>query len=169
MTRQGMFGTASGIVRHEGFFKLWQGVSPAILRHVIYSGEPWRRTCVWLLAFLSPVLELIVQPLSSARPFCLPLGLRMSIYEYVRDHMFGVQPDGVLAPSKALAGIPLPCRRLLARGQHQDILLTQRQHPNPLHTFQPASSLVPPRSWLPRPRTLSRCVLVGDWRGLCLL
>ncbi|XP_014243834.1 mitochondrial uncoupling protein 4 [Cimex lectularius] len=35
---RGMLGTALGIVREEGFLKLWQGITPAIYRHVIYSG-----------------------------------------------------------------------------------------------------------------------------------
>ncbi|XP_067006572.1 mitochondrial uncoupling protein 4 [Anabrus simplex] len=35
---RGMFQTALGIVREEGLLKLWQGVTPAIYRHVIYSG-----------------------------------------------------------------------------------------------------------------------------------
>lgn len=35
---RGMFATASGIAREEGFFKLWQGLSPALYRHLVYSG-----------------------------------------------------------------------------------------------------------------------------------
>ncbi|KAM5325533.1 mitochondrial uncoupling protein 4 isoform 9-T9 [Glossophaga mutica] len=35
---RGMVRTALGIVQEEGFFKLWQGVTPAIYRHVVYSG-----------------------------------------------------------------------------------------------------------------------------------
>lgn len=33
-----MFATASGIVREEGVTKLFQGLSPALYRHVVYSG-----------------------------------------------------------------------------------------------------------------------------------
>ncbi|XP_046988039.1 mitochondrial uncoupling protein 4 [Schistocerca americana] len=35
---RGMLQTGVGIVREEGFLKLWQGVTPAIYRHVVYSG-----------------------------------------------------------------------------------------------------------------------------------
>ncbi|XP_037909762.1 mitochondrial uncoupling protein 4 isoform X2 [Hermetia illucens] len=35
---RGMFATAMGIVREEGFFSLWRGMTPAIYRHVVYSG-----------------------------------------------------------------------------------------------------------------------------------
>ncbi|GFT62406.1 mitochondrial uncoupling protein 4 [Trichonephila clavipes] len=35
---KGMFNTAIGIVQEEGLFKLWQGVTPAIYRHLVYSG-----------------------------------------------------------------------------------------------------------------------------------
>lgn len=35
---RGMFKTAVGIVNEEGALKLWQGVSPALYRHVVYSG-----------------------------------------------------------------------------------------------------------------------------------
>lgn len=35
---RGMLKTALGIVREEGIAKLWRGVTPAIYRHVIYSG-----------------------------------------------------------------------------------------------------------------------------------
>ncbi|XP_038940227.1 mitochondrial uncoupling protein 4 isoform X5 [Rattus norvegicus] len=35
---RGMMRTALGIVQEEGFLKLWQGVTPAIYRHVVYSG-----------------------------------------------------------------------------------------------------------------------------------
>ena len=33
-----MLGTAYGICRDEGVLKLWQGISPSLTRHVIYSG-----------------------------------------------------------------------------------------------------------------------------------
>ncbi|KAI6049660.1 mitochondrial uncoupling protein 4 isoform X1 [Marmota monax] len=35
---RGMVRTALGIIQEEGFLKLWQGVTPAIYRHVVYSG-----------------------------------------------------------------------------------------------------------------------------------
>ncbi|XP_063060608.1 mitochondrial uncoupling protein 4 isoform X1 [Engraulis encrasicolus] len=35
---RGMMHTAIGIVQEEGPLKLWQGVTPAIYRHVVYSG-----------------------------------------------------------------------------------------------------------------------------------
>lgn len=35
---RGMVKTALGIVHEEGFLKLWQGITPAIYRHVVYSG-----------------------------------------------------------------------------------------------------------------------------------
>nr|XP_055042411.1 mitochondrial uncoupling protein 4 [Misgurnus anguillicaudatus] len=35
---RGMLSTAVGIVREEGPFKLWQGATPAIYRHIVYSG-----------------------------------------------------------------------------------------------------------------------------------
>ncbi|KAL2095598.1 hypothetical protein ACEWY4_007746 [Coilia grayii] len=37
-TYRGMVRTAIGIAREEGPLKLWQGVTPAIYRHVVYSG-----------------------------------------------------------------------------------------------------------------------------------
>ena len=39
---RGMVRTALGIVQEEGFLKLWQGVTPAIYRHVgIYLDSSW--------------------------------------------------------------------------------------------------------------------------------
>lgn len=39
---RGMVRTALGIVQEEGFLKLWQGVTPAIYRHVgIYLDSGW--------------------------------------------------------------------------------------------------------------------------------
>ncbi|XP_055300961.1 mitochondrial uncoupling protein 4 [Sitodiplosis mosellana] len=35
---RGMVATVCGIVREEGAMKLWQGVTPALYRHVVYSG-----------------------------------------------------------------------------------------------------------------------------------
>ncbi|XP_054707819.1 mitochondrial uncoupling protein 4-like [Uloborus diversus] len=35
---RGMLHTAVGIVKDEGVFKLWQGITPAIYRHFVYSG-----------------------------------------------------------------------------------------------------------------------------------
>uniref|UniRef100_A0ABK8FSY3 Mitochondrial uncoupling protein 4 n=2 Tax=gambiae species complex TaxID=44542 RepID=A0ABK8FSY3_ANOGA len=35
---RGMFATATGIIREEGALKLWQGITPALYRHLVYSG-----------------------------------------------------------------------------------------------------------------------------------
>ncbi|XP_076040968.1 uncoupling protein 4A isoform X3 [Oratosquilla oratoria] len=35
---RGMFSTCYGIIREEGMVKLWQGITPAIYRHFVYSG-----------------------------------------------------------------------------------------------------------------------------------
>ncbi|KAB7501032.1 Mitochondrial uncoupling protein 4 [Armadillidium nasatum] len=35
---RGLFRTGVGIINEEGFFKLWQGMTPAIYRHLIYTG-----------------------------------------------------------------------------------------------------------------------------------
>lgn len=35
---RGMWATAVGISREEGVMKLWSGITPAIYRHVVYSG-----------------------------------------------------------------------------------------------------------------------------------
>eukprot|EP00042_Codosiga_hollandica_P033134 m.218217 g.218217 ORF g.218217 m.218217 type:complete len:300 (+) comp54115_c0_seq3:20-919(+) len=35
---RGMIGTTVGIVREEGALQLWRGLTPAVLRHVVYSG-----------------------------------------------------------------------------------------------------------------------------------
>ncbi|MEE6477026.1 hypothetical protein FKM82_011325 [Ascaphus truei] len=35
---RGMVRTAVGIVQEEGLIKLWQGATPAVLRHIVYSG-----------------------------------------------------------------------------------------------------------------------------------
>jgi len=34
-----MITTAMDIVRHEGILRLWQGISPALLRNIVYGGE----------------------------------------------------------------------------------------------------------------------------------
>lgn len=34
-----MFSTGIGIVREEGLLRLWQGIPPALARHVVYSGS----------------------------------------------------------------------------------------------------------------------------------
>ncbi|GAU95464.1 hypothetical protein RvY_07076 [Ramazzottius varieornatus] len=36
---RGLIKTAVGIVEEEGFFKLWYGLSPALVRHAIYTGS----------------------------------------------------------------------------------------------------------------------------------
>lgn len=38
LLHRGMVKTAVGIVREEGLTKLWRGVTPALYRHVVYSG-----------------------------------------------------------------------------------------------------------------------------------
>nr|XP_056712801.1 mitochondrial uncoupling protein 4 [Euleptes europaea] len=35
---RGMLRTAAGIVQEEGMLKLWQGATPAVYRHIVYSG-----------------------------------------------------------------------------------------------------------------------------------
>ncbi|XP_070581109.1 mitochondrial uncoupling protein 4-like [Ptychodera flava] len=35
---RGMVRTAIGVVEEEGLFKLWQGITPAIYRHIVYTG-----------------------------------------------------------------------------------------------------------------------------------
>ncbi|GAB1600671.1 mitochondrial uncoupling protein 4-like [Argonauta hians] len=35
---RGMIQTAVGIAKEEGFHKLWQGVTPALVRHIVYTG-----------------------------------------------------------------------------------------------------------------------------------
>ncbi|XP_050083039.1 mitochondrial uncoupling protein 4-like isoform X1 [Anopheles aquasalis] len=35
---RGMLATANGIIREEGALKLWQGITPALYRHLVYSG-----------------------------------------------------------------------------------------------------------------------------------
>lgn len=39
MPYRGMVKTCVGIAKEEGFFKLWSGITPAIWRHMIYSGS----------------------------------------------------------------------------------------------------------------------------------
>ncbi|XP_071483310.1 mitochondrial uncoupling protein 4-like [Diadema antillarum] len=63
---RGMVRTALGIVEEEGLFKLWQGVTPAIYRHIVYTG------------------------------------CRMGAYEYIRDNIFGKNPDGTFPVWKAV-------------------------------------------------------------------
>ncbi|XP_063961532.1 mitochondrial uncoupling protein 4-like [Lytechinus pictus] len=63
---RGMVRTALGIVQEEGLFKLWQGVTPAIYRHIVYTG------------------------------------CRMGSYEYIRDKLFGKNPDGTFPVWKAV-------------------------------------------------------------------
>lgn len=38
LQKRGMAGMGVGIVREEGVFRLWHGMSPAIYRHLVYSG-----------------------------------------------------------------------------------------------------------------------------------
>jgi len=62
----GMIQTAVGIVRNEGALKLWQGVSPAVVRHYIYTG------------------------------------VRVGVYEQLRDKIFQKQTDGTFPFWKAI-------------------------------------------------------------------
>ncbi|CAG2176032.1 unnamed protein product, partial [Oppiella nova] len=68
IAHRGMAGTALGIVKEEGFLRLWQGLSPAIYRHVVYSG------------------------------------VRMTLYEYIREELLGKNPDGTIPVWKAIVG-----------------------------------------------------------------
>jgi len=38
-SKRGMYRILHGIVTEEGFFKLWQGVPPALYRHIVYTGS----------------------------------------------------------------------------------------------------------------------------------
>uniref|UniRef100_A0A8C4NJ55 Solute carrier family 25 member 27 n=1 Tax=Eptatretus burgeri TaxID=7764 RepID=A0A8C4NJ55_EPTBU len=38
VAKHGMLRVAFGVARDEGFLKLWQGVTPAIYRHIVYTG-----------------------------------------------------------------------------------------------------------------------------------
>lgn len=38
MKKRGMLMTGIGVVKNEGFFKLWHGISSALIRHCVYSG-----------------------------------------------------------------------------------------------------------------------------------
>ncbi|KAL5019053.1 hypothetical protein ScPMuIL_004775 [Solemya velum] len=58
---RGMVSTALGIAQEEGLTKLWQGVTPALYRHIVYSG------------------------------------CRMTIYEFLREHVFGKNTDGTFS------------------------------------------------------------------------
>lgn len=68
LPNRGMVGTAVGIVQEEGFFRLWQGLSPAIYRHLVYSG------------------------------------VRMTLYEAIREEMLGKNEDGTIPVWKAVVG-----------------------------------------------------------------
>ena len=35
--RRGMVGVGLGVIREEGFFKLWRGLTPAVVRHLFYT------------------------------------------------------------------------------------------------------------------------------------
>lgn len=39
MAYRGLFGTGVGIVREEGVLALWRGITPALYRHLVYSGS----------------------------------------------------------------------------------------------------------------------------------
>ncbi len=36
---QAVMATAADIVRNEGVLQLWQGISPALLRNIVYGGN----------------------------------------------------------------------------------------------------------------------------------
>ncbi|KAM8952343.1 mitochondrial uncoupling protein 4 [Pelodytes ibericus] len=65
---RGMVRTAVGIVHEEGLLKLWQGATPAVYRHVVYSG------------------------------------VRMIVYEQLRDSKLGKGEDESFALWKAVLG-----------------------------------------------------------------
>ncbi|XP_053317216.1 mitochondrial uncoupling protein 4 [Spea bombifrons] len=65
---RGMVRTALGIVREEGLPKLWQGATPAVYRHVVYSG------------------------------------VRMVVYEHLRDSKLGKGDGGNFPLWKAVIG-----------------------------------------------------------------
>ena len=70
VTKRGMVRIAVGIVQEEGFTKLWQGLSPAVYRHLIYTG------------------------------------VRMGVYEQLRDKVLGRNSDGSFPTWKAaIAGL----------------------------------------------------------------
>jgi len=68
IVKQGMVRTAVSIVQEEGLFKLWQGLAPAVYRHLIYTG------------------------------------VRMGVYEQLRENVLGRNPDGSFPVWKAVAG-----------------------------------------------------------------
>ena len=68
VAKRGMFKVAFGVVKEEGFMKLWQGLSPAVYRHLIYTG------------------------------------VRMGVYEHLRNYILIRNKDGSLAPWKAVIG-----------------------------------------------------------------
>ena len=66
--KRGMVRVAYGVVREEGLTKLWQGLSPALYRHWIYTG------------------------------------VRMGVYEHMRNYILKRNSDGSVAAWKAIAG-----------------------------------------------------------------
>ncbi|XP_052665843.1 mitochondrial uncoupling protein 4 isoform X2 [Harpia harpyja] len=65
---RGMLRTAAGIVQEEGVRKLWQGATPAVYRHIVYSG------------------------------------VRMVVYEHLRDSVLGRSEDESFPFWKAVVG-----------------------------------------------------------------
>ncbi|XP_054035897.1 mitochondrial uncoupling protein 4 isoform X2 [Dryobates pubescens] len=65
---RGMLCTAAGIVQEEGLQKLWQGATPAVYRHIVYSG------------------------------------VRMVVYEHLRDSVLGRAEDDSFPLWKAVVG-----------------------------------------------------------------
>lgn len=86
--RVGMVRTALGVVRQEGPLHLWSGLSPALYRHVIYSG------------------------------------IRMALYEKIRDDVFGKEPDGSYPVHKVrllLVYFTAKCNEMLFLGSSNGI------------------------------------------------
>ncbi|KFQ01005.1 Mitochondrial uncoupling protein 4, partial [Haliaeetus albicilla] len=65
---RGMLRTTAGIVQEEGVRKLWQGATPAVYRHIVYSG------------------------------------VRMVVYEHLRDSVLGRSEDESFPFWKAVVG-----------------------------------------------------------------
>jgi len=65
LQKRGMLRIAAGVAKEEGLLKLWQGLSPALCRHYIYTG------------------------------------VRMGVYEQIRENVFGRNADGTFSTWKA--------------------------------------------------------------------
>lgn len=67
-SNRGMLRVALGVVKDEGVLKLWQGLLPAVYRHIIYTG------------------------------------VRMGVYEHMRNYVLKRNNDGSVAAWKAIVG-----------------------------------------------------------------